>query len=223
MRVLIAEDEHKLANAIKKGLELQKYAVDVAYDGEEALDFVLGEQAYDVIISDVMMPRLDGVSFCQKIRGEGIHTPVLLLTAKGQVEDKIIGLDSGADDYMVKPFSMDELFARLRALIRRPKGERDPILRVADLELDPISFKVTRGGQEIKLSAREFSLLEYLMRNKGTVLSKDQIIAHVWDYDADVLPGTVEVHIKNIRDKIDTPFAEKIIATVRGFGYELKE
>lgn len=222
MRILLIEDEHKLANAIKRALELQKYAVDVAYDGEEGLSLAIGEEAYDLIISDIMLPGIDGIELCKKIRGEGIHTPVLMLTAKGQVQDKVAGLDGGADDYMVKPFSFDELFARVRALVRRPKGERDSVLRIADLSLDPIHFKVTRAGRPIKLSTREFSLLEYLMRNQNKVVSKEQLIAHVWDYDADVLPGTVEVHIKNIRDKIDQPFNKKLIHTVRGFGYEVK-
>ena len=223
MRILLIEDEHKLANAIKRALELQKYAVDVAYDGEEGLSFAIGEEAYDLIISDIMLPGIDGIKLCQKIREEGIHTPVLILTAKGQTEDKVAGLDGGADDYMVKPFSFDELFARVRALVRRPKGKREPELKIADLSLDPAHFKVIRAGKEIKLSTREFSLLEYLMRNPKKVLSKEQLIAHVWNYDADVLPGTVEVHIKNMRDKIDKPFLSKLIHTVRGFGYEIKE
>lgn len=223
MRILLVEDEHKLANATKRALELQKYAVDVAYEGEEGLSLAIVEEAYDLIISDIMLPGIDGIELCKKIREEGIHTPVLMLTAKGQIEDKVAGLDGGADDYMVKPFSFDELFARVRALVRRPKGERDLILSISDLSLDPVHFKVTRAGKQIKLSTREFSLLEYLMRNQNKVLSKEQLISHVWNYDADVLPGTVEVHIKNIRDKIDKPFTSKLIHTVRGFGYELKE
>ncbi len=223
MRILLIEDEHKLANAIKRALELQKYAVDVAYDDEEGLSLAIGEQAYDLIISDIMLPGIDGIELCKKVRQEGIHTPVLMLTAKGLIQDKVAGLDGGADDYMVKPFSFDELFARVRALVRRPKGERDSVLRIADLSLDPIHFKVSRGGKQIRLSTREFSLLEYLMRNQSKVVSKEQLIAHVWDYDADVLPGTVEVHIKNIRDKIEKPFSGALIHTVRGFGYEMKD
>lgn len=223
MRILLVEDEHKLAHAIKRALELQKYAVDVAYDGETGLDYAIGEAAYDLIISDVMIPGLDGFELCQEIRDQGIHTPILMLTARGQVQDKVAGLDCGADDYMVKPFSFDELFARIRALIRRPNGERDPVLKLADLTIDPVSFKVVRDGKLISLSTREFALLEYLMRNKGKVISKEQIIAHVWDYNANILPGTVEVHIKNIRDKLDKKFKKKLIHTVRGFGYEIKE
>ncbi|OGM29356.1 DNA-binding response regulator [Candidatus Woesebacteria bacterium RIFCSPHIGHO2_01_FULL_41_10] len=223
MRILLIEDEHKLANAIKRALELQKYAVDVAYDGDEGLSIAIGEEVYDLIISDIMLPGVDGIEICKKIRDEGIHTPVLMLTAKGQIQDKVAGLDGGADDYIVKPFSFDELFARVRALVRRPKGERNSVLQISDLILDPTHFKVSREGKGIKLSTREFSLLEYLMRNQNKILTKEQLIAHVWDYDADVLPGTVEVQIKNIRDKIDKPFANKLIHTVRGFGYEMKE
>ncbi len=223
MRILLIEDEHKLANATKRALELQRYAVDVAYDGEEGLNLAIGEQAYDLIISDIMLPGIDGLALCNALRQEGNHTPVLLLTAKGQIQDKVAGLDGGADDYMVKPFSFEELFARVRALVRRPKGERDLLLTLADLRVDPVHFKVTRAEKRITLSTREFSLLEYLLRHKNKVLSKEQLIAHVWDYDADVLPGTVEVHIKNIRDKVDKPFKTKLIHTVRGFGYELKE
>jgi DNA-binding response OmpR family regulator len=223
MRILLIEDEHKLANAIKRALELQKYAVDVAHDGDQGLDLAIGEKAYDLIISDIMLPKLDGLSLCKQIRQEGLHIPILMLTAKGQVQDKVAGLDGGADDYMVKPFSFDELFARVRALVRRPQGERDPILKIADLSLDPVHFQVTRAGQKIKLSTREFALLEYLLRNKNKVLSKEQLIAHVWDYDANVLPSTVEVHIKHIRDKIDKLGQKKLIHTVRGFGYEIRE
>lgn len=196
MRILLIEDEHKLANAIKRALELQKYAVDVAYEGEDGLSLAIGEEAYDLIISDIMLPGINGIELCQKIRQESIHTPVLMLTAMGQIQDKVAGLDGGADDYMVKPFSFDELFARVRALIRRPKGERDPVLSIGDLYLDPIGFKVTRAGKPIELSTKEFALLEYHMRNPNKVHSKAHLIAHVWDYDANVLPGTVEVHIK---------------------------
>lgn len=223
MRILLIEDEHKLANAIKRALELQKYAVDAVYDGETGLDLALGEAAHDLIICDVMLPGIDGVTLCTKIRSAGIHTPVLMLTAKGQISDKVEALDSGADDYMVKPFSFDELFARIRALVRRPKGERDPLLHVADLNLDPVNFQVSRGGKFIQLSTREFSILEYLMRNKNKVISKEQIIAHVWDYDADVMLGTVEVHMKHIRDKVDVTYSTKLIHTVRGFGYAVRE
>jgi DNA-binding response OmpR family regulator len=222
MRILLIEDEHKLATAVKRALELQKYAVDIVFDGEVGLNMAVNEKAYDLIISDIMLPIIDGNVLCKKVREAGIHTPILMLTAKGQIRDKVESLDNGADDYMVKPFSFDELFARIRALTRRPDGAGNPIITVGDLSLDPVHFKVTRGNFEIKLSTREFSLLEYLMRNQNNIISKEQIIAHVWNYDADVLLGTVEVHIKHIRDKIDTPYKNKLIHTVRGFGYEMR-
>jgi len=220
MRILVVEDEIKLANAVRRALQLQKYAVDIAYDGQSGLDLAVGE-SFDLIILDVMLPGIDGMEICRRIRREGIKTPVLMLTAKGRISDKITGLDTGADDYMVKPFSFEELFARVRALFRRSVQSPDPLLQVKDLTLDPVSFKVERSGKSIKLSSREFSILEYLIRRKNTVVTRDQILSHVWDYDSDVLPGTVEVHIKHLRDKIDTSFTVPLIKTIRGFGYEI--
>lgn len=220
MRILVVEDEIKLANALKRGLELQKYTVDVAYDGEAGLDFATGEE-YDLVILDLMLPKIDGLTICKRVREAKIHTPILILTAKGQIGDKVEGLDTGADDYMVKPFSFEELFARVRALVRRPEVVNDASLVVKDLTLNSATFKVTRNREEISLSIREFSLLEYLMRHKNQVLTRQQIVAHVWNYDADILPNTVEVHIKHLRDKMDTPFKNKLIKTVRGFGYEI--
>jgi len=220
MRILVVEDETKLANAVRRALQLQKYAVDIAYDGQSGLDLAVGE-SFDLIILDVMLPGIDGMEICRRIRREGIKTPVLMLTAKGRISDKITGLDTGADDYMVKPFSFEELFARVRALFRRSVQSPDPLLQVKDLTLDPVSFKVERSGKSIKLSSREFSILEYLIRRKNTVVTRDQILSHVWDYDSDVLPGTVEVHIKHLRDKIDTSFTVPLIKTIRGFGYEI--
>ena len=220
MRILVVEDETKLANAVRRALQLQKYAVDIAYDGQSGLDLAVGE-SFDLIILDVMLPGIDGMEICRRIRREGIKTPVLMLTAKGRISDKITGLDTGADDYMVKPFSFEELFARIRALFRRSVQSPDPLLQVKDLTLDPVSFKVERSGKSIKLSSREFSILEYLIRRKNTVVTRDQILSHVWDYDSDVLPGTVEVHIKHLRDKLDTPFTVPLIKTIRGFGYEI--
>lgn len=221
MRILVVEDKVKLANATKRALETQKYAVDVAYNGTDGFDMAIGEE-YDLIILDVMLPGIDGIDFCKQLRFQGNHTPVLMLTAKGQVSDKVLGLDVGADDYVVKPFSFEELFARVRALIRRPKNTTDTILKIQDLMLDPRSFKVTHVGKVIELSTKEFSLLEYLLRNKNRVLSREQIVAHVWDYDSDVLPSTVEVHMKHLRDKIDTPFDTQIIKTIRGRGYTIR-
>jgi len=222
MRILLIEDEFKLANAIKRALELQKYAVDVANDGTAGLDLAVGED-FDLIILDIMLPGIDGMEICKKVREEGSHIPVLMLTAKGQISDKVLGLDIGADDYMVKPFSFEELFARVRALIRRPKNMNTSLLKTKNLTLDTLKFKVTREGKQISLSTKEFSILEYLLRNKNRVVSRDQLVSHVWNYDADVLPNVVEVHIKHLRDKIDAPFADKIIQTIRGKGYMIEE
>jgi DNA-binding response OmpR family regulator len=222
MRILIVEDEMKLAHAMKRALELQKYAVDVANNGKDGLDFAVGEE-FSLIILDVMLPGIDGIEICRRIRAEGIHTPVLMLTARGQISDKVTGLDVGGDDYMVKPFSFEELFARIRALVRRPAQTNDPILHIRDLTLDPKTFTVKREGKMIELSAKEFSLLEYLLRNKNTVLTKDQIISHVWNYDSDILPSTIEVHVKHLRDKIDARGQDSLIYTIRGRGYTIRE
>ncbi|NLG06179.1 MAG: response regulator transcription factor [Candidatus Pacebacteria bacterium] len=222
MRILLVEDELKLANAVKRVLELQKYAVDVAYDGELGLDLAVGEE-YDLIILDIMLPNFSGLEICKQVRQEKITTPILLLTAKGQISDKVTGLDVGADDYMVKPFSFEELFARIRALMRRAPQLEDVVLKIGDLVLNPITSKVTMGETEIQLSAKEYTILEYLMRHKNSIISKEQIVSHVWDYDADVLPSTVEVHVKHLRDKIDSPFNFNLIKTIRGFGYEISD
>ena len=223
MRILVVEDEHKIANSIKKGLEQETYAVDVAYGGEEGFDLASSEE-YDVIILDLMLPGLDGLTICKKLRREeNIHTPILILTAKGEVEDKVKGLNSGADDYLPKPFAFSELLARIRALARRPKQVLESSLRVEDLTLNTLTYQVNRSGKNIELSKKEYALLEYLMRHSGKVLSKDQIINNVWDYDSDVLPNTVEVYIGYLRSKIDKPFKnnKSLIHTVRGFGYRL--
>lgn len=222
MKILIIEDKIKLANAVKRALELQHYIVDAVYDGEAGLDLAVGEN-YDLIILDLMLPKISGMEVCRQIREEKIDTPILILTAKDQVNDKINGLDLGADDYMVKPFSFEELFARIRALIRRSSKNINKILRVKDLTLDPIGLKVKRAGRIISLSAKEFAIFEFLLRRKNNIATREQIINNVWNYDADILPGTVEVHIKHLRDKIDKPCREKLIKTVRGFGYEIRE
>ena len=222
MRILIVEDEIKLAHAMKRALQLQKYAVDVVNNGKDGLDFAIGED-FNLIILDIMLPGIDGIEICKRIRAEGIHTPVLMLTARGQISDKVTGLDVGADDYMVKPFSFEELFARIRALVRRPTQTNDPVLHIKNLTLDPKTFTVKRDTTHIELSAKEFSLLEYLLRNKNTVLTKEQIIAHVWNYDSDVLPSTIEVHVKHLRDKIDVSGDNSLIYTIRGRGYTIRE
>lgn len=222
MRILLIEDEVKLAHAMKRALELQKYAVDVVNNGKDGLDFAIGEE-FSLIILDVMLPEINGIEICKRIRTAGIHTPVMMLTAKGQISDKVTGLDVGADDYMVKPFSFEELFARVRALVRRPTQTNEPVLSIKNLTLDPKTFAVKRDGKTIELSAKEFSLLEYLLRNKNTVLTKEQIISHVWNYDSDVLPSTIEVHVKHLRDKIDEAHGTSLIQTIRGRGYTIRE
>jgi len=221
MRVLVIEDEYKLAAAIKRGLELQNYAVDAVHDGDEGLDAASGDE-YDVIILDRMLPgNVDGIGICQQLRQQRIKTPILMLTAKDKVSDRVAGLNAGADDYLVKPFAFEELGARVRALLRRPQATTEPVLKVADLELNPSKFTVARAGTPIELSKTEYSLLEYLMRNPDRILTKDAIIGHVWDYDADVLPNNVEVYISYLRNKLDKPFPKSpaLIHTARGFGY----
>ncbi len=222
MRILLVEDEHKIASAIKKGLEQETFAVDVAYDGEAGLTEALGEE-YDVMILDRMLPGgMDGVQLTQKIRAEKIHTPILILTAKGGVSDRVEGLNAGADDYLVKPFAFTELLARLQALLRRPPQALDPVLTVGDLTLDTVRFEVKRAGKLVQLTSKEFALLRYLMSHADTVVSKDKIIAHVWDYDADVLPNTVEVYIGYLRAKLDRGAkGPNLIQTIRGFGYKI--
>ena len=222
MKLLVVEDEHKIANSIKKGLEQESFTVDVAYDGEEGYDLA-SAGVYDVIVLDLMLPLMDGLTICKKLRSEGKHTPILILTAKGQLEDKVTGLNSGADDYLVKPFAFAELLARIRALGRRPIHNQSNTLKVADLELNTLTFEVRRKDVLIPLSRKEFGLLEYLMRHANTIMTKDQIINSVWDYEADVLPNTVEVYIGYLRNKVDKPFPKNpaLIHTVRGFGYKL--
>jgi DNA-binding response OmpR family regulator len=222
MRILIVEDEHKIANSIKKGLEQESYAVDVAYTGTDGFDLASTED-YDVIALDVLLPGMDGITICKKLRSENIHIPILMLTAKGQTTDKVDGLDAGADDYLTKPFAFEELLARIRALVRRPHHTVGITLKVEDLTLDTVAYEVKRDDLVIQLSSREFALLEYLMRHPNKTLTKDQIIGHVWNYDADILPNTVEVYIGYLRNKIDKPFPGKpmLIQTIRGFGYKL--
>jgi two-component system, OmpR family, response regulator len=222
MRILVTEDEHRIARALKEGLEQESYAVDVEYDGEEGYNAAAAGD-YDLIILDVMMPGLNGFEVCERLRQDGDHTPILMLTARDQDKDIIKGLDSGADDYLAKPFSFEVLLARVRSLLRRPHESLGEELRIADLSLNTITKKVTRGGEDIALSSKEYALLEYLLRNQGRVLSKNNIISHVWDFDADILPNTVEVFITYLRNKIDRPFATPLIQTVRGFGYKLEQ
>jgi DNA-binding response OmpR family regulator len=221
MRILLIEDEHKIARALKRALEQESYAVDVSYDGDDGFAMATTEP-YDVAIIDRMLPGdYDGISIVKAMREEKIHTPVLLLTALGGVKDRTAGRDSGADDYLVKPFALEELLARVRALLRRPTEQQGTVLEAGDLSLNTITYEVTRDNKAISLTSKEFALLEYLLRNQGRPLSKETIISHVWDYDADILPNTVEVYIKYVRTKIDVPFSKNLIHTVRGFGYKL--
>jgi DNA-binding response OmpR family regulator len=216
MRILVVEDEHKIANSIKRGFEQETWATDVAYDGEEGLDMALSEE-YDVIVLDLMLPKMDGMEICKKLRAEEKHTPILMLTARGELGDKVEGLNSGADDYLVKPFAFEELLARVKALARRPREVQNLEFRIKNLELNANTFEVKKNGKSVELSRKEFALLEYLLRNAGRVVSKENIIAHVWDYESDVLPNTVEVFVGYLREKIGS----SAIKTVRGFGYKI--
>lgn len=223
MRILIVEDERKIARALGRALKNEKYAVDISHDGTDAYAMA-GMIDYDLLILDRMIPGdYDGLSLTKKLREEGKKVPILLLTALGEIQDKTEGLDSGADDYLTKPFSLDELLARVRALLRRPQTQAETILKIADLSLDLNAREVFRNNQKIELTNKEFSLLEYLVRNAGRPVSKEQIIDHVWDYDADILPNNIEVYISYLREKVDKPFEKKLIKTVRGIGYKIDE
>lgn len=224
MKILIVEDEHKIANLIKQGLEQERFVVDVAYDGTTGYDLASGEY-YDLIILDRLLPGMDGLTICKKLREEENHTSIIMLTAKGQIEDRVEGLNSGADDYLTKPFAFEELLARIKALSRRPKDAIQAQLKIGDLILDVDTYEVKRAGELIRLSAKEFSLLECLMRHPNKTLTKKQIINYVWSYDTNILPNTVEVFIGYLRNKIDKPFPGKVglIHTVRGFGYKIGE
>lgn len=222
MRILVVEDDHKIARAIKRGLEQENFAVDVEFDGESGYG-AASTIPYDLIILDLMLPGMTGTEICEKLRSNNIHTPIIMLTAKSSVKDKISGLNAGADDYLPKPFSFEELVARVHALLRRPKETHHTELQVGDLRLNTIKYTVARSNKNIQLSSKEFGLLEYLMRNTGQVLSKDTIIEHVWDFDADVLPNNVEVYIGYLRQKIDKGYDQPLIHTVRGFGYKVSE
>jgi heavy metal response regulator len=222
MRILIAEDDRKVAGFLKKGLKEEHYAVDVCYDGEEAL-FQAQVNQYDLIILDVMLPKKNGFAVCKEIREEGNLTPLLMLTARDQLEDKVKGLREGADDYLTKPFAFEELLARIQALLRRTQDYKTKTLKVGDLELDPVSRKITRQGKPITLTGKEYALLEYLIRNKGRVITQSMIIDHVWDMNYDGLSNVVNVYINHLREKIDKGFSQKYIHTIRGVGYKIDE
>ncbi len=221
MRILVVEDEKKIADFVKRGLKEEGYAVDVAYDGENGL-FMAKTNDYDLIILDLMIPKMDGITLCRKLKAEKISSPLIMLTAKDSVEDKVLGLDSGADDYMTKPFAFEELLARIRAMLRKKTSAPATKLEVSDLSLDVTTHKVIRAGKEIELTAKEYSLLEYLMRNAGTVVTRTMISEHVWDIDFDTFTNVIDVYINYLRNKIDSGSSKKLIHTIRGRGYTLK-
>ncbi len=223
MRILVIEDEYKLARLLREGLTGHGYAADICHDYESGLANALTID-YDLILLDRMLPnKKDGMDLCQELRAANIHTPVLMLTAKDQVHERIEGLNSGADDYLIKPFALSELLARCQALLRRSTSTTGTLLEAGDLRMDTACRTVERNGQSLRLTAKEYAILEYLLRSKGRVVSKQQIIDHVWDFDADVLPSTVEVFMVYLRNKVDRPFASPLITTSRGFGYSIKD
>jgi DNA-binding response OmpR family regulator len=225
MRILIVEDETKIADALKTALQNKSYAVDVAYDGKAGMDFAT-TQTYDLIVLDRMLPGIeDGIEIAKKVRENGSSTSILFLTAKDSIQNRVEGLDAGADDYLMKPFALAEFLARVRALLRRDPEIVAETLTCEDLVVDTTNFEVSRGGKKIRLSRKEFALLEYLVRNAGKIVSKETIIDHVWSWESDILPNTIEVYIGYLRNKIDRPFPDKkpLINTYRGFGYKLGE
>lgn len=222
MRVLIVEDEVKLARAIKRALELEGYAAEAVHTAEDAL-FWATEQTFDAIVLDVMLPDSDGYRVCSRLRELGVRTPVLMLTARGAVEDRIAGLDAGADDYLLKPFAVGELYARLRALIRRGPAERSPLITVGDLVVDPAAHAVTRAGRRVELTAREFALVHYLAARSGQVVSRQELLDHVWDVNYDGLSNVVDVYVGYLRKKLEKPFGSTLFRAVRGVGYVMEQ
>jgi heavy metal response regulator len=222
MYILVVEDDRKVASFLKKGLQEESYTVDVAYDGEDGLTLAMANQ-YDLIILDIMLPEKDGIQVLRELRTRSISIPILMLTARDSVEDKVQGLDWGADDYLTKPFAFAELLARIRAIMRRGKPDLPVQLTAADLTLDPVTRRVQRSGKEIELTSKEYALLEYFLKNKGQVLTRSLISEHVWGYQFDTGTNIVSVYVNYLRNKVDTGFDRKLIHTVRGVGYVLKE
>jgi two-component system copper resistance phosphate regulon response regulator CusR len=220
VRILLVEDESRVAGFIAKGLREQAYAVDIASDGDQAL-YQAAVNQYDIVILDVMLPLKDGHTVCRELRASGFRTPILMLTARGAVDDRVEGLDSGADDYLAKPFDFKELLARLRALLRRPAGLLPQVARVADLTLNTASHAVTRAGKPVSLTAKEYALIEFLVLNQGRVVGREQIGQHVWDANFDPFSNVIDVYIKRLRSKLDTGFSRRLIHTRRGEGYIL--
>ena len=221
MRILVIEDEKKIANFIKRGLKEEGYAVDAAYDGEQGY-FMATTQDYDLIVLDLMLPKIDGLTLCRKLRGEKVPSSILILTAKDTVKDKVSGLDSGADDYITKPFAFEEFLARVRVLLRKQASSTPVKLTAGELTLDLVTHKVSRGGKEIELTAKEYALLEYFMRNAGTCVTRTMISEHVWDMNFDSFTNVIDVYVNYLRKKLDSGPGKKLIQTVRGRGYILK-
>ncbi|PYN77819.1 MAG: DNA-binding response regulator [Candidatus Rokuibacteriota bacterium] len=222
MRIIVVEDEAKVASFIRQGLEEEGYAVEVAHDGACAIDLIAGGPPSDLVVLDLMLPRLDGLSVLKAARNRAVPTPILVVTARGGVADKVKGLDLGADDYLTKPFSFDEFLARVRALLRRSRSQREPVLRVADLALDPATREVTRAGRRITLTSREYALLEYFLRSRGRVLTRPMLAEHVWGLDFDSESNLIDVYVGYLRRKIDSGGERRLLHTVRGAGYVLK-
>lgn len=222
MRLLLVEDEQRLSEVLKKGFVEDGYAVDQAFDGEDGLAMAMDEP-YDAVVLDWSLPKMEGLEVCRRLREGGKNVPVIMLTAKNELEDKLRGLNSGADDYLTKPFAFAELKARVLALLRRNTQQVKPQLQVADLVLDPLTHEVTRSGKVLKLTPKEFAMLEYLLRHKGEVISRTQITEHVWDYNFDSMSNVVDVFVATLRKKVDGPFEKKLLHTVHGVGYKIEE
>ncbi len=220
MRILVVEDEHRIAAFLKRGLVEEGYAVDVAFDGDEALDWS-AIAPYDLIVLDLLLPGLSGIVVCRTLRQRGVRTPILMLTARDAIEDRVTGLDAGADDYLTKPFAFSELLARIRALLRREPDARALVLHIADLTLDPATHIVTRAGIVIPLANKEYQILEYLLRNENRALTRTMIAEHAWDYEFDNASNVIDVHIRALRRKLDDAYPVKLIHTIRGVGYRL--
>ena len=221
MRILLVEDNHRLSDSLRATLVDDNYAVDVAYDGQEGEEMALFTP-YDVIILDVMLPKRDGIEVCRSLRDQKVITPILMLTARDGLDDRVLGLDSGADDYLIKPFEIKELRARLRALLRRESGNKSGDLVIADLRLDPATHFVWRGNTPLDLTAKEYALLEYMMRSPNRLITREMVVAHLWDYDQTIASNVVDVYIRRLRRKVDDPYDINLIETIRGAGYRLR-
>ena len=221
MRILVVEDERELADVLKRGLEEHGYAVDLAFDGDDGL--ALAEmEPYDLVVLDVMLPGRDGFDVCRRLRAQGRNMPVLMLTARDAVDDRVTGLDSGADDYLTKPFAFQELLARVRALLRRQSVSRDPLLRAGDLEINTVTHEVHRGGRPIELTSKEYAILEFFARRPNRVLTRNQIAEHVWDFDFVAMSNVVDVYVRYLRRKLDDDHEPRLLHTIRGTGYQLR-